>query len=300
MMRFVCELSRWMTISDVAAVSGLSWDSVKEIVKSDLGRRYSKISLHGVRYLAVDEIYTGKKEKFLTLVMDVETGRILWVAKGRGAESLIPFLWRLRRSRAKVEAVACDMAAGYWLALREHLPKAAVVFDHFHVIKLANEKIEELRRALQREASVLGRTYLKGTRYLILTGNENVPDDRREELEKALQFNEPLSVAYYLKEDLRSLWDQPTAARMRRHLDSWCKRATQSGIIQLASLSKTLRLHATGILNYFAHPISTANLEGLNNKIKTLKRRVYGFRDQAFFILKLYSLHESKRVLTGT
>lgn len=300
MMRFVCELSRWMTISDVAAVSGLSWDSVKEIVKSDLGKRYAKISLRGVRYLAVDEIYTGKKEKFLTLVMDVETGRILWVAKGRGAESLIPFLERLRRSRAKVEAVACDMAAGYWLALREHLPKAAVVFDHFHVIKLANEKIEELRRALQREASVLGRTYLKGTRYLILTGNENVPDDRREALEKALKFNEPLSVAYYLKEDLRSLWDQPTAAQMRRHLESWCKRATESGITQLASLSKTLRLHATGILNYFAHPITTANLEGLNNKIKTLKRRAYGFRDQAFFILKLYSLHESKRVLTGT
>ena len=299
-MKFACELSRWMTISDVAAVSGLSWDCVKEIVKSDLGKRYGNIPLRGVRYLAVDEIYTGKKGRFLTIVMDLDGGRILWVAKGRGADALAPFLQRLQRSRAKVEAVACDMAAGYWLALREHLPNAQIVFDHFHVIKLVNEKIEELRRALQREASVLGRQYLKGTRFLILTGSENVPDDRRADLEQALKFNEPLAVAYYLKEDLRTLWGQPSAAKMKRHLESWCKRAEESGIAQLGRLAKTLRLHATGILNFFTHPISTAKLEGLNNKIKTLKRRAYGFRDHAFFMLKLYSLHESKRVLTGT
>jgi transposase len=299
MAHFVCELSRWMTISDVAAVSGLGWDCVKEIVKSDLGKRYGQIPLRGVRYLAVDEFYTGRKEKFITVVMDLETGRILWVAKGRGAEALAKFLARLRRSRARIEAVACDMAAGYWLALREQLPRAAIVFDHFHIIKLANEKIEDLRRGLQREAAVLGRTYLKGTRYLILTGKENVPEDKREDLERALQFNAPLSTAYYLKEDLRTLWDQPTAARMRHHLESWCKRAMGSGIAQMITLGKTLRAHATGILNYFDHPISTGKLEGLNNKIKTLKRRAYGYRDEAFFILKLYSLHESRHVLTG-
>lgn len=299
MARFVCELSRWMTLSDVAAVSGLGWDCVKEIVKSDLGKRYGQIPLKGVRYLAVDEFYAGRKDKFITVVMDLGSGRILWVAKGRGAEALTKFLTRLRRSRARIEAVACDMAAGYWMALREGLPKAAIVFDHFHVIKLANEKIEDLRRGLQREAATLGRTYLKGTRYLILTGKENVPDDRREDLDRALKFNEPLSTAYYLKEDLRTLWDQPTATKMRRHLESWCKRAMESGITQMVTLGKTLRAHASGILNYFAHPISTGKLEGLNNKIKTLKRRAYGFRDEAFFVLKLYSLHESRRVLTG-
>lgn len=288
-----------MTLQEVAGVSGLGWDTVKDIVKSDLGRRYQRISLKGVRYLAVDEFYTGRAGKFLTVVMDLESGRILWVARGRGAAALSPFLARVRRSRARIQAVACDMAAGYWLALREQLPEAAVVFDHFHIIKLANEKIDDLRRAIQREADILGRDYLKNSRYLILTGRENVPDDKQEALAAALKFNEPLSTAYYLKEDLRMLWSQPTAAQMRRHLDSWCQRALESGITQMITLATTLRLHAEGILNHFHHPISTGKLEGLNNKIKTLKRKVYGFRDEAFFILKLFSLHESKLSFTG-
>ncbi len=300
MMRFVCTLSRWMTLGDVAAVCGLGWDTVKAIVKSDLAKRYRKIDLRGVRYLAVDESYVGSKGRFLTVVIDLESGRILWVAKGPGAEALEKFFKRLRRSRTKIEAVACDMAAGYWSAIRDQLPKAAVVFDRFHIIKLANEKLEDIRRGLQREAGILGHQYLKGSRYLILTGAENVPDDRQEELAKALKFNEPLSVAYYLKEDLRALWDQTSAAKMCLHLESWCKRAAESGIAQMGTLAKTLRRHAEGILNYFKHRISTGKLEGLNNKIKTLKRKAYGFRDHAFFILKLYSLHESKFSLSGT
>jgi transposase len=292
-------LSRWMTLAEVAAISGLGWDAVKGIVKGDLGKRYAKVSLKGVSYLAVDEFHVGKKGKFLTVVIDLESGRILWVAKGRGSEALARFLGRVRRSRAKIEAVACDMSAAYWSAVLKHLPKAALVFDHFHVIKLVNEKIDDLRRALQREADILGRKYLKGTRYLLLTGAENVPEDKAAALREALRFNEPLSVAYYLKEDLRALWSQPTLAQMRRHLDSWCKRALESGIQQMIAMAKTLRMHATGILNYFHHSVSTGKLEGINNKIKTLKRKAYGFRDHAFFILKLYSLHESKSILTG-
>jgi len=260
--RFVCRLSRWMTLAEVAAVSGLGWDSVKEIVKSDLGKRYAHIPLKGVRYLAVDEFHVGKKGKFLTVVIDLESGEILWVAKGRGEDALVKFFRRPRKSRAKVRAVACDMSAAYWWAVLKHLPKVDVVFDHFHVIKLMNEKIDDLRRALQREADTLGRTYLKGTRYLLLAGAENVPEDRREDLAEALRFNEPLSTAYYLKEDLRQLWSQPTRALMRRHLESWCKRALESGIAQLIAMAKTLRTHATGILNYCRHNISTGKLEG--------------------------------------
>lgn len=131
-------------------------------------------------------------------------------------------------------------------------------------------------------------------------GQENVPEHRREALEAALQFNQPLSVAYYLKEELRLLWSQPTSARMVGYLEAWCAQALGSGIVQMEQLAKTLRTHASGILNYFKHPISTGKLEGINNKIKTLKRKAYGYRDEAFFILKLYSLHESKYRLSGS
>lgn len=288
-----------MTLAEVAMVSGLGWESVKNIVKSDLGRRYASIPLKGVRYLAVDEIYVGSKGKFLTIVINLENGEILWVAKGRGEAALCKFFRRVRQSRAKIQAVTCDMAAAYWTAVLKHLPKVDVVFDHFHVIKLVNEKIDDLRRGLQREADILGRKYLKGMRYLLLSGAENVPEGRKEALAEALRFNEPLSLAYYLKEDLRALWSHPTRELMQKHLESWCQRALESGISQMMTMAKTLRLHATGILNYCKHTISTGKLEGINNKIKTLKRKAYGFRDQAFFILKLYSLHESKAILTG-
>jgi transposase len=288
-----------MTLSEVAAVTHLGWDTVKEIVKNDLFRRYRKISLRDVRYLAVDEFHVGRKGRFMTVVIDLESGRILWVAKGRGADALRKFFRRLRLGRAKIKAVACDMSAAYWSAVLKYLPKAAMVFDHFHIIKLANEKIDDLRRALQREAEILDRRFIKGTRYLLLMGAENVPDHRREALQEALRFNEPLSLAYYLKEELRWLWSEPGPKRMRAYLDSWCSRAIESGIPQMISLAKTLRGHASGILNYAKHPISTGKLEGINNKIKTLKRKAYGYRDETFFILKLYSLHESRFKLTG-
>lgn len=288
-----------MTLSEVAAVSHLGWDTVKEIVKSDLAWRYRRIPLRQVHYLAVDEFHVGRKGRFMTVVIDLESGQILWVAKGRGSDALRKFFRRLRLARAKVKAVACDMSAAYWSAVLKYLPGVDVVFDHFHIIKLANEKIDELRRALQREASILERRYIKGTRYLLLMGEENVPDHKRAALEQALRFNEPLSMAYYLKEELRCLWSQPTRAGMRKYLEAWCAQALESGILQMISLAKTLRGHATGILNYFEHRISTGKLEGINNKIKTLKRKAYGYRDETFFTLKLYSLHESKFKLTG-
>jgi len=288
-----------MTLREVAAVSHLGWDSVKEIVKSDLGRRYRRIPLRHVRYLAIDEFHVGRKGRFMTVVIDLESGQILWVAKGRGAEALRKFFRRLRLARAKVKAVACDMSAAYWSAVLKYLPGVDVVFDHFHIIKLANEKIDELRRALVREAGVLERKYIKGTRYLLLMGEENVPGHKRAALEEALRFNEPLSMAYYLKEELLMLWSQPARAGVRKYLKAWCAQALESGIAQMVSLAKTLRAHATGILNYFKHRISTGKLEGINNKIKTLKRKAYGYRDETFFVLKLYSLHESKFKLSG-
>lgn len=299
LIRFVCALSRWMTLSEVAVLSHLGWDTVKDIVKSDLGKRYRRIPLREVRYLAVDEFHVGRKGRFMTVVIDLESGQILWVAKGRGGDALRKFFRRLRLARANIRAVACDMSAAYWGAVLEYLPGVDVVFDHFHIIKLANEKIDELRRALAREADILDRRYLKGTRYLLLMGKENVPDEKRAALEEALRFNQPLSMAYYLKEELRLLWSQPTRARMKEFLEAWCAQAMESGITQMVGLAQTLRAHATGILNYFTHRISTGKLEGINNKIKTLKRKAYGYRDQTFFVLKLYSLHESRFQLTG-
>ena len=298
--RFVCELSRFMSLQDVARWTHLGWDTVKSIVKADLARRFESVPLSGVSRIGVDENYLGKKAKYVTLVVDLDSGRVLWVGKGRGKEALEGFWERLRRSGTRIEAVACDMSGAYWSAINEHLPEAALVFDHFHIIKLANEKIDEIRRGLQRTLELDGQKFIKGTRYLLLYGKENLPPEKRPKLEQALAYNEPLSKAYYLKEELRQLWSQPGKDAAQKHLQDWILKAYATGIQPLKKLANTLLNHARQILSYFDHPISSGIMEGINNKIGRLTRLAYGYRDVDFLHLRIYALHESKDILTGT
>ena len=125
------------------------------------------------------------------------------------------------RRKTKIEAVACDMSGAYWSALNEHLPQAALVFDRFHIIKLANKKIDVVRRGLQRTLDLMGCKAIKGARYLLLRGRENVTADKRPKLEEALAFNEPLSTACCLKEELRELWNQPSHTAAQSCLQDW-------------------------------------------------------------------------------
>jgi transposase len=165
-----------------------------------------------------------------------------------------------------------------------------------------NEKLTELRRDLYREATdLLRKNVLKGTRWLLLKNPENLRDDRNERvrLEEALSLNKPLATAYYMKEELRLLWSLPNKATAEAHLQDWIARAEASGIRILKDLAKTLSTHRQGILSFFDYPISTGPLEGTNNKIKTLQRQAYRFRDQAFFILRIYALHKTRYELVG-
>src|SRR3954464_6394472 len=141
-----------MTIRDVAAHLGVGWDLVKDVQKRDLSRRYAKPKLKHLRRIAVDEIAVAKGHRYLTVVMDLDSGAVVFVGDGKGADALKPLWKRLRPSRAVIEAVAMDMSAAYRSAVSTHLPKAVIVFDHFHVVKLLNEKLSELRRSPYREA----------------------------------------------------------------------------------------------------------------------------------------------------
>jgi len=292
-------LSRVMTLADVADLSYLSWDTVKGIVQKHLEHDYGQPRLKALKYLAVDEIYVGKRKQYYTLVLDLESGRIVWVGHGRGQAALGKFWRRLRLSRAKIAAVAMDMSGAYWAAVLEHLPGTVVVFDRFHIMKLMNEKLDELRRALMREASGLSQQVIKGTRYLLLRRAKNLEPEQLPKLAEALKLNEPLSQAYYLKEELGLLGEQPSRAAMEDFLRQWCARAMDTGIALLRQMAKTLLLHASGILSWWEHRLSSGKMEGVNNKIKTLTRQAYGYRDEAFFVLKLLSLHHAKIKLVG-
>jgi transposase len=299
--RYALELSRCMTILDVALHLGVGWDIIKDIQKRHLSRRYAKPNLKNLRQIAIDEIAIAKGHRYVTVVLDLESGAVVFVGDGKSADALEPFWKRLRRCNVKIKAVAMDMSPAYHEAVSTYLPEATIVYDHFHVIKLFNDRLSNLRRSLHEQAEEEQKKVLKGTRWLLLKASENLDPERNEEsrLEEALKLNKPLATAYYLKEDLRQFWDQPGKRLATAFLDGWIKRAQASGVGMLKQMAKTLEAHRSGLLAYYDYPISTGPLEGTNNKIKTMKRQAYGFRDHEFFKLKIMAIHEAKYALVG-
>jgi len=302
--RYVLDLARHMTITDVAKHLHLSWDVIKSIQKRYLKKKYSSPKLSKLKRLGIDEIYIGKRG-YLTVVMDILSGAVVFVGDGKGGGALDPFWERLRRYRkTKIEAVAIDMSPAYIKAIRDNLKDAVVVFDHFHVIKMFNEKLSNFRRQLHNNTNnKVQKKLIKGTRWLLLTAQENLVTDESkvQRLQRALEINKPLATVYYMKEDLRQIWNwsgDKIAAKW--HLKSWIEMARCSGISMLEKFARTLERHAEGILAYFDFDcLSTGPLEGTNNKIKTMQRMAYGYRDIEFFKLKIMALHETKYALVG-
>jgi transposase len=300
--RYALELCGQMTIAAVAMHLGVSWDVIKEIQKRHLQRRFKRIRLRNLTQIAIDEIAVGKGHRYLTLVLDLVSGAVVFIGQGKGADALSPFWKSLRASGAKVEAVASDMSAAYLLAIAENLPDAVHVLDRFHVMKLFNEKLSELRRQIQQQAQTKQhKQVIKGTRWLLLKNAENLNEQRneRQRLDEALALNEPLATGYYLKEELREFWCQGDQRAATWFLDDWIRRAEASGVAVLKKFANTLRLHRRSLLNWYVYRISTGPLEGTNNKIQTMKRQAYGYRDEEFFRLKIHAIHEATYALVG-
>ena len=291
------DLLAFMTVQDVSELFKISWGTVKNIDKEYLQKHYSKPVLKNVEIIAIDEFAVQKGHKYQTVVYDLKAGRVIYVGAGRAEESLDKFWKRLRHSGAKIQAVAMDMWLPYFNAVLTNLPEAKIVFDRFHIFKLMNQTMDEIRRALYHDETFLNnRSVIKGIRWLLLKNNNNLNDEReeRKQLEQALEINKPLAEAYYLKEELGQLWLQNTREEAEKFLTSWATRAWATTIQELRKFVKTLLGHRTGILNWFDFRISTGPLEGFNNKIKVLKRKAYGYRDMEYFALKIYALHENR------
>lgn len=300
--RHVNGLCRMTTMDNVSKLTGVGWDMVKRIERDYLERHYSKPRLKDARYIAIDEFAVQKGHKYMTVVMDLEKGHVLFVGEGKRAESLEPFWKRLRCSGAKVKAVATDMAPAFIEAVTTNLPKAQLIFDRFHITKMVGDSLSKLRRELHREEKRLhGESVIKGIRWLLLKKDDNLNEQKneRERLREVLEINKPLAIAYYLKEELRLLWAQDSVGKAKTFLGKWAAKALASGLTELKKIANSLLSHRTGIFAWFKYPISTGPLEGLNNKIKVLKRQAYGYRDKEFFKLKIHAIHKTTYALCG-
>lgn len=302
--RLIAGMARHMPISTVARHTGLSWDSVKAIECAHLAETIPiprPQTLTGIRYLGIDEVARAKGQSYFTLVYDLSPGtnygRILWVKEGRESAVLLEFLDALSQECADgIAAVALDMGPAYIAAVKESLPDAAIVFDRFHVMQMFSKVIRDCRRAEFKAAKTLGdltgQQTIKGSLWLLLSNRSTLKDTDQGRLDQLLAQNQPLASLYALKEQLQRLW-QPdsTPAEMAQRLDDWCGMARAARITGLASFVKTLQSHRTGLCAYADHPITTSRLEAGNVSIALLRRRARGFRDMAYFKLKIFQLN---------
>jgi len=288
--RTVIELRSEMSILALAEYFGLHWDTVKQIEKEHLAKKYRTIRLKDVRFIGIDEIYVGDPGA-LTIVRDLDSGAVLHVGKGKGGKGLKGFWKRLSHSRCRIEAVAMDMAAGYTAWVREKLAQATIVYDHFHLIKLMNEKVDKVRRRTVRELEQEQAKALKKKRWLFIKGQEKLDQNGKQELQQLCCTYEHLGTASMMKETLRNVYklakDEDEA---RLALKDWCAQAEASEVPELRTMARTIRSHIDGILAYWTTRLTSAAMEGFNNKIRWLIRQAYGYRDKQYFTLKIFDL----------
>lgn len=294
--KYVVGLLKAMTLKDVANLLGVTWDTIKDIHSRHLEYHYAPPSLDGVDCIGIDEFAVRKGHIYKTIVVDLRSGRILHVGEGKGADALKGFWKRIKRKGIDIKYVATDLSAAFISSVYEHCPNAVHVFDHFHVVKLMNEKLDDIRRVqYNMEKDINKRKVLKGTRYLLLSNGEDIFDkEYKTRLDNALDMNKPLSQAYYLKEQLREFWTQVNKEEAEKVMLDWVSQAKESKVPQLMKMAATIMAHRTGILAWYDCHISTGKVEGINNKIKVMKRNAYGFRDERYFELRLFALHDCR------
>lgn len=289
--RYIVGLCKIMTIKAIANLLGVGWDLIKEIHKEYLAKKWRKREMSQVRYVAIDEFAVQKGHRYMTIVMDLETGEILHAQEGKGADSVEFFLRKLKKV-ARLKAITADMSGAYKKAVASVFGNEFdLVHDPFHVVALASKAIDETRRDLVREATADAKKVIKGSRFLLLRGMENLSENGLSRLVELMELNRPLYRAYLLKEDLRTFWNM-SGSMAEVFLNNWLREARALGNRHFTKVAETLENHRNGLLCYFKHRISTGPLEGLNNKIKVLKRMAYGYRDHEYFKLRLYDLHE--------
>ena len=284
----VARLCRITNLKQVAELLSLDWKTVKAIDKKYLEKQFAIPDYDGLRLLAVDEIASHKGHNYFTVVMDLERTRVVWVGKTRTQETLDQFFKELGPERSKkIEAVACDMWDPFIASIKDNVPQAKIVFDKFHVIKNYSKVIDKVRNIEFKKAAEEKKEAIKGTKYLLLKNRDKLEKDQKEQLKTLLELNENINIAYMLKDDLKRVWKYKSRGWADKSLDSWISTAVASNIKPLMKFAQTLDNYRYGIVNHCSYPIDTGKLEGMNNKIKVIKRIAYGFHDDDYFILKI-------------
>ncbi len=274
----------------VSRSMGIAWVTVGRIVERIIAERLDPARLQGLGRIGVDDFSYRKYHRYLTVVVDHDRQRVVWAAKGRSPETLKAFFEELGpRGRAEIECVTMDMAAGYIKATEEALPQAQIIFDRFHVQRLASEALDEVRRSQlhQLRGTPAGRELFR-SRFALLKNPWNLTDVEEEKLSSIQRKNLPLYRAYLLKEGLALALDYTQPWRAKKRLEEWVAWASRSRLKPFVRAARTVRKHFDGIMAYVKYRLTNGIVEGTNNRLRAIARRAFGFHSPAPLIAMLY------------
>jgi transposase len=283
---YVIRVALECSIEAIARLCGISWDQswnvLDRAVKRGLQRKERRVPAR----IGVDEKSFARGHQYETLVYDIDAGRVEYVGDERTRKSLESYFKQFTREELKeVKAIAMDMWDPFIAATKAHVPDAEekIVFDRFHVMRQVLDAVDKVRKSENKKLLELGEETLKGTKYLWLWSQENIPDWRKQEFETLRAKDLQTSRAWAIKENLRRLWDIPIVEDMRAHFKRWYFWASHSRLEPIKKASKTMKDHLDNILTYATHRITNALAEGINTKIEKIKRMAYGFRNHAHY-----------------
>jgi len=285
----VAELSRRADLSTVARHFGIGWKTVAAIIRRVVAWGLAKRRKKPLRIIGIDEVSRKKGHRYLTLVYDLQRGQLVWAGKDRTKQTLTRFFDELGRRRSRnLQAVCMDMWAPYYDVVRQRARHATICFDRFHVVRHLNDAVDEVRRALVRKLSGPTKALVKGTRFVLLKNPWNLTPKQKQSLREMVRSNSPLCRAYYLKEDFQRFWDYVHQRWARKHLKHWLWWASHSRLKPFKDFARMIREHLDGILAWTNLRISNGALEGMNNKVKLVSHRSYGFRNDDRYIEAIY------------
>lgn len=298
LVNYVEALVRLLPVKQVAELLGLHWHTVKSIDHQRLTREVTAPDLSRVRRLIMDEFALFKGHRYATVAICADTRQVLWIGEGRSRKAVRPFFeWMGKKVCRRIEAVAMDMNTAMDLEVQKHCPKARVVYDLFHVVaKFGREVIDRVRvdQANLLRDSPAERRVIKRSRWLLLRNHGNLSQEQGVKLDELLAANAPLTTVYVLKTQLKELWYAPSENEARRRWGEWFTMALDSGIKPLMLFAKRLQSYLPGVVASAVFRLNTSVLEGMNNRIKVLKRMAYGYRDNDYFFLKIKAAFPGK------
>ena len=296
MARYIYDLCKKLSVKAVAEHVGLNPKTIRAVDRGFLEEDFGRTDYSDLSIIAIDEIALKKGHQYMTVVLDYLTGRVVWMGENRDKNTVDRFFDGMApEQKASIKAVAMDMWQPFLNRVRHHCPRARIVYDMFHLVRSFGLVIDKVRRAEYIKADDEGKAVLKGSRYVLLKNAVNLTKNQRAKLKDVLAANKTLTAMYILKDQLKELYHYKARWYCDKALDAWCDMAEEIEGPKMAAFVRHLRKHKPEIMNHCDYPIGTSRLEGVNNKIKLIKRRAYGYGDSEYFGLKIKQAFPGKK-----